>query len=205
MYQALGIYFETLYELNRNLIVFCGVALDDNCQWNYYKYINDVVCAIPKLVPYSFKKSKEKYEIDNSDGLIEFSNELPNMKKDYQDLLNNHYDFLRKIKEIRNKFEHKMHKAFIPEIGYGDFCVFDLVYKCDDELIELQAKNFIDFVKDLNRLFQSIQSSVEEYAYKESKQYYPYYQRLLRYKFSDFNLIYDSEHLRVFGKAMIPF
>ena len=115
------------------------------------------------------------------------------------------YEFLEKIKRIRNKFEHKMHKAYIPEIGYGNSCVFDLVYNCDDELIELHAKNFIEFAKGLNELFQKIQNSLEAQAFKENKQCYPYYRRLLRFKFLDFNSIYDSENLRVFAKAMIPF
>ncbi len=205
MYQSLGIYFETLYEMNRNLIVFCGVTLDDNCYWDYCKYINNVVYAIPKLVPYVYDKKEGKLKIQDRDGLIEFSNELPDIKNDYQDLLNKHYEFLEKIKRIRNKFEHKMHKAYIPEIGYGNSCVFDLVYNCDDELIELHAKNFIEFAKGLNELFQKIQNSLEAQAFKENKQCYPYYRRLLRFKFLDFNSIYDSENLRVFAKAMIPF
>ena len=50
---ALFGYFETLYDLNRNLITLCGVDVIDN-SGQYERYIADIIQAIPRLVPYVY-------------------------------------------------------------------------------------------------------------------------------------------------------
>ncbi len=35
--------------------------------------------------------------------------------------------------------------------------------------------------------------------------HHPYYRRLLRYTFTDFNKVYESNVLSIIGKAMFPF
>ena len=51
---ALYRYFEALYEMNQNLIVLCGMNVIDN-RCKYGKILENVIQAIPRLVPYDYK------------------------------------------------------------------------------------------------------------------------------------------------------
>ena len=204
---SLGEYFETLYLLNQNLIIFCGAGGVVADHWTHQNYIRNVIMAIPQLIPYS--KKGDKYVIDSKDGLLEYSNEICFLERDYQSILQNHYEFLIKIKKVRNKLEHKMHSVVLSGTEGGSNILFKLHYFVEkqdgfDEAV-LCASQFIKLVKDLNLLFSKIQRLVNEYASQEQKGHYVYGQRLLRYDFSDFNQIYDSGLLRTIGKAFLPF
>lgn len=204
---SLGEYFETLYLLNQNLITFCGTGGIVADHWTYQKYIRNVITAIPQLIPYS--KRGAKYVIVATDGLLEYSDEINFLEHDYCSILQNHYEFLVNLKEVRNKFEHKMHSVFLSQTDGGSSILFGLHYlvKKQGEFKEtvLWANQFISLAKDINSLFAKIQQLISEYAFKEGKDHYAYYQRLLRYDFTDFNKIYDSKLLQIIGKAFLPF
>ena len=197
-------YFETLYNLNRSLITFCGVYGNGD-SWTYHKYIQDVICSIPCLIPYVYKREKGQYTLATSDGLLEYTESLPFLFEEYLLILNTHYYFLAKIKQVRNKFEHRMHDVTLTQAGSGSGIIFELCYEINKKQIRLMASDFIACIKDLNILFSKIQTALETYAYKEQKIHYAYYQRLLRYNFEDFNKIYDCDLLRIIGMALLPF
>ena len=200
---ALGGYFETLYELNRDLITLCGLDVQDN-DGQYEIHSKNVIQAIPRLIPYV--KNREKIEIKSDDGLLEFSGQIWNLKTNYESILNKHYSLLSKVKDIRNAFEHKMHGVRLDSAGsISNAVAFDLTYSVKGEKITLTAKELIDFTKDVNCLFSNIQKMVEEYAYKNNKSDNLYYRRLVRYDYRDFNLIYDSNLLVIVGKAFFAF
>lgn len=202
-------YFETLYLLNQDLIIFCGTGGIVADYWTYQKYIRNVIMAIPQLIPYSYCKKDDKYVIVSTDGLLEYSDEINFLKHDYRSILQNHYEFLVNLKEIRNKFEHKMHSVFLSQTDGGSSILFGLHYSVQKqgkfEETVLWATQFIELAKDLNSLFSKIQQLINEYVFKEEKNHYAYYQRLLRYDFADFNKIYDSKLLQIIGKAFLPF
>lgn len=99
-------YFETLYELNRNLIILCGVDVIDNAG-QYEKYIREIILDIPRLVPYAFCKKENMYKIDTKDGLLEYSNEIPFLKGDYENILQSHYSLLNNIKKYETSLSIK--------------------------------------------------------------------------------------------------
>ena len=202
---ALSGYFETLYEMNRDLIMLCGVDLIDN-SGQYEKYIKDVIQAVPRLVPYRYDSRKETYIIDRRDGLLEFSDHLPFLLEDYEKILQSHNDFLSNVKNIRNKFEHKMHGArLVAGSSYGSSVAFGFIYEVGDLDITLNSVEIIRFVKDMNFLFSKIQKEVDFFAYENHKSDYLYYRRLVRYDFCNFNRIYESDVLGIVGKALFPF
>ena len=130
---------------------------------------------------------------------------MPFLRQDYEAILQKHYAFLVKIKELRNKYEHKMHAVDLTSAGSGSFMLFDLCYHVNGQKITISAGNLIAVVKDLNILFSKIQQEVRQFAYEEKKQHYPYYIRLSRIDFADFNKIYDSDLLKIVGKTFLPF
>ena len=62
-----------------------------------------------------------------------------------------------------------------------------------------------DFPNYPNLVFAKLQHAVDMFAGKNNLADHPYYWKLVRYNFSDFNNIYECDLLRTFGKAMLPF
>lgn len=201
---ALYRYFEALYDFNRKLITLCGVDMLDNAG-HYEKYVEEIIHVVPRLVPYVFNMTANRYEIDSGDGLLEFSEELSFLECDYISILHKHYDLLTKIKKIRNKFEHRMHGANIIASGSGSISLFDVTYEIGNQDFDLKASELIALVEDVNGLFSKIQQEIDKFVYDQKEEWHPYYRRLMRYDFSDFNKIYESDLLRTFGKMLLPF
>ena len=89
---ALYRYFETLYTLNQNLIVLCGIDAIDNREQSE-DYIDKVVQAVPRLIPYEWSKAKSTYVISEKSGLMDFSTELPFLKNEYEKIFEKHIEF----------------------------------------------------------------------------------------------------------------
>lgn len=201
---ALYRYFETLYNLNQSLIILCGVDVIDN-RGQYEKYIEEVIQAVPRLVPYKFYQNISDHAIEASDGLMVFAYDLPFLKEDYERIFQAHKEYLINTKIIRNKLEHKLHAARIVASGSGSVSLFDITYKVDDKEVEIEASEIIEFVKEINNLFSKIQAEVGQFACENNLEDHPCYRKLTRYPFSEFNKIYESNLLRTFGKALLPF
>lgn len=201
---ALCRYFETLYGLNQKLFVLCGADVYDRAS-EYEQLIDEVVMSVPRLVPYSFNKKTSTYEITQADGLMKFSNDIPFLSKDYEDILQKHKDCLEKVKTVRNKLEHEMHGAEIVASSSGNISFYFVIYSISEQRIKLGVLEIIDFVKDMNILFSKLQKLAKQFAYDNKYNDHPYFRRLSRFDFADFNRIFESDLLYFFGKALQPF
>ena len=81
----------------------------------------------------------------------------------------------------------------------------DMTYAIGDQQITITSGELITLAKSLNTLFAKLQVLVDQFAYEQGKSDHPYYRRLLRYTFTDFNKVYESSVLSIIGKAMFPF
>lgn len=124
---ALFRYFETLYNLNQNMIALCGTDVFDH-KGEQERRIDEVIMAVPRLVPYGFNKKTGAYEIEKADGLMKFSDDIPFLSADYESILQKHKDFLEKAKKVRNKLEHEMHGARIVASSSGTTSMFYVTY-----------------------------------------------------------------------------
>lgn len=210
---ALYGYFETLYKLNRKLIEICGVdVLNERHNILLENKILEIIQDIPRLIPYG--KKKGNLFIENTDGLIEFSDKLTYIKVEYENILKRNYKTLLQIKDIRNKYEHKIHGAKITGTGSGTTELFDLTFHLMirnngiEEEVDyiIYSNDIIKLIKDLNNLFAIIQNQVLEFLDLDEnyKEYY-YYKRLSRFTFLDFNNVYDNIILRTIGKILLDF
>jgi len=195
---ALFCYFETLYHLNQKLIKLCGIDAIDDFE-NGERYILEIIQNIPRLIPYSYNKKTKQLEFKSSDGLLEYAQQITYLNDDYNDILKDNYDFLEKIRKVRNKYQHKMHGVRIKSSGSGSLSLFDYTFKVDDEEITLHAGSFIKLIKMINSLFTKMVFDSRKYAYENSKEDYLYYRRITRFEFTDFNKLYNSDLLRIIG------
>lgn len=203
---ALFGYFEELYGLNQDVIVLCGTNVFDLLEKREHTQRMDrVMITIPRLIPYKYDRGSKLYEISNTDGLMNFSEDIPFLAESYESIFQNHKDFLIKAKNIRNKLEHAIHNARIIGTGSTPSCLFRITYNVGKEQIDVKANEIISFVKDLNVLFSKIQSEVIQYVRENPQNAHRYYIRITRYDFCNFNKIYESDMLSIIGKAMLPF
>lgn len=198
-------YFESLYDLNRNIISLCGLDIED-FSGHHEKILRNVIIAIPQLIPYSYNKSSNKYIINSKDGLLEFSSDIPYLLSDYNDILQKHYTLLESVKKVRNKLEHKIHGAQI--VGGGsvqDHVSFEIDFSIENEEIQISSNAIIPFIMDINDLFSKLQKDLYQYAKENEKEFRAYFHRMLRFNFADFNKIYTSNVLFIIGGSLLPF
>ena len=201
---ALFGYLETLYNLNQKLVKLCGIDVIDDFEGGE-KDILDIIQDVPRIIPYSFNKKTKKLEFKDRDGLLEYQDSILYLKDDYDRILSENYDFLDKIRKIRNKYEHKMHGVKHKSSGSGSLSLFDYTFMVENESIELTAGAFIKLVKSVNCLFSKIVCDISKFVYENHKEDYLYYRRITRFDFTDFNKIYDNDILRIVGKIMKKF
>ena len=201
---ALFGYLETLYNLNQKLVKLCGIDVIDDFE-SGEKEILDIIQDVPRIIPYSFNKKTQTLILKDRDGLLEYKDNISYLKKDYEKILSDNYEFLDKIRKIRNKYEHKMHGVKHKSSGSGSFSLFDYTFMVGDESMEITAGSFIKLIKSVNNLFSKIVLDISKYAYENKKEDYLYYRRITRFDFKDFNKIYDNDILRIVGKIMKKF
>lgn len=206
---ALSIYFETLYELNKHIVALRGKCKEDY-RFDSYKLVLDIIQDIPRLIPFSFNKNTQSLELNYHNGLLEFRDHLDFLEQDYAKILINHIVFLEKTRKIRNKAEHKMHAAVNTAYGFGTMCLFEYEFNVEDNTgneisILIQAEEFIQLAQEMNMLFSKLQEQVKVWAENENKTDYPYYKRLFRFDFINFNEIYKSNLLRLVGEFFVDF
>ena len=202
--EALFRYFEALYNLNKNLLTLCGTNAYDHIE-KQEDYIDKIVITIPRLIPCQVMRDSDEIKLIAKDGLMRFSNDIPFLSLDYENLLQNHKDILAKVKKIRNKLEHEIDNARVKSSCSSPSSVFHVTYKIDEKSFTIHSEELIQMVKDLNALFSKIQKDVRIFASQNNKQTDKYLWRLTRYDFINFNKIYESDLLPVFGQSMLPF
>lgn len=201
---ALFGYLETLYNLNQKLVKLCGIDVIDDFE-SGEKEILDIIQDVPRIIPYSFNKKTQTLILKDRDGLLEYKDNISYLKEDYEKILSDNYEFLDKIRKIRNKYEHKMHGVKHKSSGSGSFSLFDYTFMVGDESMEITAGSFIKLIKSVNNLFSKIVLDISKYAYENKKEDYLYYRRITRFDFKNFNKIYDNDILKIVGKIMKKF
>ena len=199
-------YLESLYELNQNIIKLCGNV---NQLETSEKTILDVIQNIPRLIPYIWNKKTNLMELDIKSGLLEYKDKITYLENEYAKILNDNYETLDKVRKIRNKFEHKIHGIRVLSSGYGSISMFNIEFEItknnQDENIKMDVNELIKLAKDLNILFSMLIDDVSKLVYGKDLCGHPYFMRIRRFDYKDFNKIYESDLLKEIGEIMHPF
>lgn len=201
---ALYGYFETLYITNQRLIRVCGFDIMTKLESGTQEILR-VIQDIPRLIPYEYNLKEQELRLKDKNGLMEFAGNLLYLRLDYESILEKHYEFIDKIRNIRNKYEHRMHDIEWKGSTSGNPCLFGYTFRVGEAVVDISAGECIKLLKDLNVLFHKLAKDVERYMYAEGKQEYAYYKKLERFDFLDFNRVYESDLLRIVGKIMYDF
>lgn len=192
-------YIEVLYENNQRLTKIFGIdALD--AITNGSKDILDIIQNIPRLIPYSYDNKKEKLFLFKNDGLLQYKKELPDLKNKYQTILDNNEKCLKKVKQIRDKYEHILHNVNLQSCYKGNDSWFEYGFEIGNTKYHIESKELLNLFKELNVLYNDLISEILKYVYKNKLN--NTYGFLARIDLLGFNKIYDSGLLHEIGKAI---
>lgn len=197
-------YIEILYNVNKLLIKLWGI--------NYYNchdgsdILLQIIHDVPRLVPYSFDKKIQILKLNNNNGLLNFKNDIEYLFENYQQILDDNYYLLDKIRVLRNKDEHQLHILKEPfNIGDENNGSFKYFYEIKDETIIIESNEITSLLKELNFLFFKLVLEIKSYAESNNKEKYSFYEKISRFNFFDFNTIYDSYLLHKIGIIQFDF
>lgn len=196
-------YFKTLYNVNIMLIKLYGSDPYVNCSSDEYDIL-DLIRELPRIIPYEFSSKTQCLELQNRNGLLEFAPNIPYLYTDYKSILDNCHDFLDTVRLVRNKYEHIMHNVEYRS-SCGNSASFSYHFCIEGKSKIISSEDLTNLVKMLNCLFNKMQKDVIDWAINNNATNYPYYNKLLRFQFNDFNTLYESHLLNVFGKTMYDF
>ena len=202
---SLFCYLEVLYKVNQNTLKLCGADIYCNTIYHIQKLVYEIIRDIPTLIPYICKGNE--LELQNSDGLLEYQKDISYLKETYSKILNSNRNTIDNIRKIRNKYEHKMHVLDNPLSFSGSTSLYSIVIKLNKNKIKVETEELIKLIKDLNILFSKIVEDIRKYAEDNKKTDYPYYKKIIRFNFIDFNDIYNCklDLLKKIGKTMYNF
>lgn len=187
----------------------------------YYTIDNKEMCEIDEsqecFINENDKKewlllNSKKIELEDRDGLLEFNNIIDYLKKDYEDIINENKLILIKSKIIRNKYEHKIHDVKSISCYTGNDSWFkygfkvkekvkkDNIIKYEDNVYYIESNELIILIKKLNILFDKIVRDISYYGFK-NKENHPFFRKIDRIHFLNFNKIYDSNILYEVGSS----
>jgi hypothetical protein len=197
-------YFKTLYEINQQIILLCGH--EANKFHDTDTLMIDIIQKIPRILPFSYDRNTGLF-IENSDGLMEFRNEITYLSQDYGNIIKRHEEILLCIRKIRNKYEHSMHRNKFVSSGSGTSFLLDMVFKVNGDEITIDTNQLINLVKDLNNLFDKIANELKKLIIEKHLEDSGYSRRLFRFMYSDFNEIYNLhlDYLKAIGRISKDF
>ena len=192
-------YIVVLYENNQRLVKIFGIdAIDAITDGS--KDILNLIQDVPRLIPYSYSDEKKEVYLIKKDGLLQYKKELPDLKKEYQTVLEKNAKCLEKIKTIRNKYEHTLHNVRSQSCFKGNDSWFEYGFKVKDKGYRIESKELIQLFKNLNELYDGLIKQIMKYVYENKLN--DTYGSLSRIDLLGFNKIYDSGLLHEIGKAI---
>lgn len=195
---------EILYNMNQKLLQLCGTDASEDFEDNS-KRLLDIIQDIPRVVPYSFNNNKKILEYVDRNGLLEYKGEIIYLAEEYDKILDDNYIFLDNVRDIRNKYEHKMH-GIQHKVSLSDsVLLFEFLFDVGKDEIIVTSDDLIKLIKSINILFSRIVSDIKKYAIENNLTDYPYYKKINRFDFKDFNELYDSNLINKIGKVMNEF
>ena len=184
---------------NQQLIKIFGIDSMNAFNTGSIEILN-IIQDVPRLIPYTYNKKTEKYELSPKDGLLVYKS-LKELPFEYQKIFDKNKKCLIKIKKIRNKWEHILHNVNLQSCYTGNNSWFRYTFKVKGAKYTIESDELIALFKDLNILYDQLIKKMLEYSYKKKIEH-PFYNHLHKVKLLDFNKLYDSGLLYEIGKSI---
>lgn len=111
---------------------------------------------ILRMIPF---EGKEKLQIIKKDGICLLKNDIYFLIEDLNIILQKNTDILKKIKKIRNKYEHEPHNVN-SAFSTGSGAYSGIGFYCKNELISINTMEVTYIIYDLNILMNKLQQLI---------------------------------------------
>lgn len=168
------IYFDYLVKANSYLFQLIGLNGKQKSYCREKKYL-EIFDLITKIIPISASLKEQKAiirDIDKKSGIFELiGNDLPEINKKYDEIIEKYNKELFNIKMIRNKFEHCPHCILTSSnVSIGHWSSLSMTFKTSGKQInydnieyyECNAEDLKNIIYELNSIFSILQDKIRE-------------------------------------------
>ncbi len=191
---ASHLYFQTLKNINKNLIYLCALEageLPDKLNEILY----EITTNIPRIMPIKYVDNKLVTVED--DGLLRFKKTLPDLNEKFKTVIKENYDLLESVWQTRNKFQHSMHDVFVLQSFSGTDTPLEFIVEVRDKEFEFTVPDLISLVQDLNTVFAETITSIGVQAKNKKMECSSFLRKLLTFDFNALNDIMSLEFIKI--------
>ena len=192
---GVGVYFHTLYSLNKNVLKLCNCDAFE--MYEIQSIVMEISINLNTLIPFNVHESSKKIELLN-EGMLSFGKDISFVKDDYKKIIEKRYVVFNTIKKLRNKSLHEPHLVKIASTGSGSASLPDAKFKVKNKEFQIKTEEFVEIVKSLNEIFDKVSNEVEKSSNEEWKEH-PYIKKITGFQFSNFNHLLESEVVKQVG------
>lgn len=151
------IYFVILERINKQFKKLLKTMEHDEIEENFF-YLS---VELLRFVPFEENKKDSILSLLKNDGICLLRRNINFIMNDLDKILQENAETFRKVKHIRNKYEHEPHNvsgAF--STGHSSFSAMG--FYCRDVLITLDTMELTYIIYDLNRMMDKIEKIVDQ-------------------------------------------
>lgn len=148
---------------------------------------------ILRMIPF---EGKEELQLIKKDGICLLRKNIKFLIEDLNKILQKNDEILKKIKKIRNKYEHEPHNVnSVFSTGSGAYS--GIGFYCREDLVSINTMEFTYIIYDLNLLMNKIQQFVYEIQREHENEFDIFVKEAIEKIKIRKNIEYNSTYVRI--------
>jgi hypothetical protein len=199
---AIRDYVRCLHEVNGRLIIVSSYdAIRDKGE---DVELISVISQLIRLIP--VYKKNGILMINNNDGLLEYGDEFEFLSRSFTSLLDEHYLLIDKLRDVRNKYQHKLHGNKHYATSSDTSSLLTIYINIDNKDLIIECKEIISLLMDLNLIYDKLLKLIIKKYYSDNLEgKHLYYEHILGFDFLNYNKVLSMKELKIIGQIFKPF
>lgn len=148
---------------------------------------------ILRMVPFD---GKEKLQLIKKDGICLLKNNIDFLIEDLNKILQKNAEIFKKIKKIRNKYEHEPHNVN-SAFSTGSGAYAGIGFYCKKDLVSINTMELTYIIYDLNKLMNKIQQLVYRIEEEHDEEFDIYIKESIKNIKNRKNIEYNKTYVRI--------
>ena len=148
---------------------------------------------ILRMVPFG---GKEELQIIKKDGICLLKNDIDFLIEDLNKILQQNVEIFKKVKKIRNKYEHEPHNVN-SAFSTGSGAYSGIGFYCKEDLISINTMELTYIIYDLNILMNKIQQLVYKIEEEHEKEFDIFIKEAIKIIRKRKNIEYNNTYVRI--------
>ena len=148
---------------------------------------------ILRMVPFD---GKEELQLIKKDGICLLKNNIDFLIEDLNKILQKNAEIFKKIKKIRNKYEHEPHNVN-SAFSTGSGAYAGIGFYCKKDLVSINTMELTYIIYDLNKLMNKIQQLVYRIEEEHDEEFDIYIKESIKNIKNRKNIEYNKTYVRI--------